>query len=208
VNFPGQVVERGGEFIDNLHKTLLGYAQELDLPLEDVEKQPGEVTYYFNGRHYPESAVVEEYRRLVAAMQADLRAISGSPTADTHTDADVALDRRNLREYLETRGAGPVIKAAVIAAYSRIRTGPGGAELPELPAVHPRRQAVEVPPIRRFQRRALPRDRRQRRDPPGAGRAARRPHPARDAAGARAQDRRRGDRVDLQERLEDRHPDA
>jgi monoamine oxidase len=117
VSFSGQVVERGGEFIDNLHKTLLGYAQELDLPLEDVEKQPGEVTYYFNGRHYPESAVVEEYRRLVAAMQADLRAISGSPTADTHTDADVALDRRNLREYLETRGAGPVIKAAVIAAY-------------------------------------------------------------------------------------------
>ena len=38
--FPDQVAERGGEFIDNLHKTMLGYAQEFNLELEDVEKEP------------------------------------------------------------------------------------------------------------------------------------------------------------------------
>src|SRR5690606_22255178 len=34
VSFPGQVVERGGEFIDTGHKTMLGYAQAFKLPKE------------------------------------------------------------------------------------------------------------------------------------------------------------------------------
>lgn len=117
VNFPNQVVERGGEFIDNLHKTILGYAQQFGLTLEDVEKQPGEVFYYFNGQRYPESVIVDEYRNLVAAMRADLLKISSAPTADNHTTADVAIDNISILEYLETRQAGSVIKAAISAAY-------------------------------------------------------------------------------------------
>jgi len=117
VSFPGQVAERGGEFIDNLHKTMLGYAKEFNLAREDVAKEPGEVFYFFNGQRFPESRVVDEYRAFVAAMRDDLHQISGEPTADNHSDADVALDRTNLLEYLESRDAGPVIKAAVIAAY-------------------------------------------------------------------------------------------
>ncbi len=117
VEFPGQVAERGGEFIDNLHKTMLGYVQEFNLELEDVEKNPpGEVLYFFNGEHFPESVVVEEYRDLVAAMHVDLRTLT-PPTAEKHNDADVALDFTNLREYLETRGAGEIISKAVDAAY-------------------------------------------------------------------------------------------
>src|SRR5262249_23442168 len=38
VIFPGQVVERGGEFIDTTHLTIKAYAQEFKLPLEDVKK--------------------------------------------------------------------------------------------------------------------------------------------------------------------------
>jgi monoamine oxidase len=41
--FPGQVAERGGELIDNLHKAMIAYAREFGLTLEDVGKQPGEV---------------------------------------------------------------------------------------------------------------------------------------------------------------------
>ncbi len=115
--FPGQVAERGGEFIDNLHKTLLGYAKRFKLKLEDVEKEPtGEVVYYFNGQHFPESAVVEEFRDLVSAMRDDLRTV-GRPTADSHTDADAVLDLTNLREYLETRGAGTIVSKAIEQAY-------------------------------------------------------------------------------------------
>jgi monoamine oxidase len=115
--FPGQVAERGGEFIDNLHKTLLGYAKRFNLTLEDVEKEArGEVFYFFNGQHFPESAVVDEFRDLVAAMRDDLRTV-GKPTADSHTDADAILDFTNLREYLETRGAGEIARKAIEQAY-------------------------------------------------------------------------------------------
>lgn len=117
VNFPNQVVERGGEFIDNLHKTMIGYAREFGLALEDVEKQPGEIFYYFNGQRYSEAVVVDEYRNFVATMRADLLKISAAPTADKHTDTDVLFDNINLLEYLETRNAGNVIKQAIAAAY-------------------------------------------------------------------------------------------
>src|SRR4029453_1985990 len=103
--FPGQVAERGGGFIDNLHKTMLGYAKRFKLELEDVEKEPpGEVFYFFNGQRFPESTVVEELRDLVAAMRDNLRTVA-KPTADSHTEAEVALDLTNLRDYLATRGA-------------------------------------------------------------------------------------------------------
>lgn len=115
--FPGQVVERGGELIDNLHKTLLGYAQRFKLAKEDVGKVEGEAFFYFHGRRYPEEQVVEEYREFVDRMRDDLRTLSGAPTADAHNDADVALDRMSLEEYLDKRRAGPVLRAAVEASY-------------------------------------------------------------------------------------------
>ncbi|HXV78917.1 MAG TPA: FAD-dependent oxidoreductase [Candidatus Binatia bacterium] len=114
--FPEQVAERGGEFIDNLHKAMIGYAKRFKLRLEDVEKAPGEVVYFFDGQRVPESAVVEEFRDLVSAMRDDLRKV-GQPTADSYTTADAALDYTNLREYLETRGAGPIASKAIEQAY-------------------------------------------------------------------------------------------
>ena len=115
--FPGQVAERGGEFIDTPHKTLLGYAREFGLKLEDVDKEPGEVFYFFGGQRHPESAVVEEYRDFVAVMRDDLRSLSNEPTADAHSDFDAALDALSLAEYLATRNAGALLRAVVEQAY-------------------------------------------------------------------------------------------
>jgi monoamine oxidase len=117
VDFPGQVVERGGEFIDNEHKTMIGYAQRFGLALEDVTKGHEDVFYYFFGQHHSESEVVDELRALVDAMRDDLRTV-GNPTADSFTPAEAVLDRTNLREYLETRGAGNLIKAVIDVAYT------------------------------------------------------------------------------------------
>ena len=123
VTFPGQVAERGGEFIDTGHKTMLAYANEFNLAKEDVNKEPGEVLYYFDGQHVPEEDVVDEYRDFVDAMHDDLQDSSGAPTADDHNDADVILDNTTLEEYLITRGAGPIIfeaiKQSYIAEYGR-----------------------------------------------------------------------------------------
>lgn len=117
VNFPNQVVERGGEFIDSQNKTLLRLAKQFNLTLEDVSEHPGQTACYFNGQSYAQSTVIDEYRDFLAAIDADLRLLSSKPTADRHNAADVLFDRINLLEYLETRGASSLVKAAIGSAY-------------------------------------------------------------------------------------------
>jgi monoamine oxidase len=121
-SFPGQVAERGGELIDNPHKTMLGYVKRFGLTLEDMGKIPGEVFYRFGGQMWPESVVVDQYRAFVEAMRADLRASSGSPTALSHNEADETLDNTSLLDYLDgangtSTPCGPVARAAIVAAY-------------------------------------------------------------------------------------------
>src|SRR5262245_4386069 len=115
--FPGQVAERGGEFIDTTHIAMRGYANALDLPLEDVSKSPGEVFYFVNGQHHDEAEVVEEFRAFVPAMHADLRRV-GRPTANSFTDDDRELDLISLAEYLDSRGASRLLCAVIDVAYT------------------------------------------------------------------------------------------
>jgi monoamine oxidase len=121
-SFPGQVAERGGEFIDTAHKTMLRYARRFDLAVEDVTKVPGKVVYHFGGQHVPESVVVDEFRAFVEVMRLDLRRLSGEVTAFSHTAADVEIDRTSLSAYLDGANgagvaAGPIAKAAIEEAY-------------------------------------------------------------------------------------------
>jgi monoamine oxidase len=120
--FPGQVAERGGELLDTLHKTMLGYARRFSLRLEDVNKAPGGAAYYFSGQRYTEAVVVAEFREFVSIVRTDLRRLSREVTAIGHTRDDAALDQISLLAYLEGQNAagtaaGPVAKAAIIAAY-------------------------------------------------------------------------------------------
>ena len=115
--FPGQVAERGGEFIDTPHTTMRGYANALSLPLEDVNKEPGETFYFFGGRRYPEAAVVDEFRALVPTLKRDQRA-AGTPTADAFTEAGRRFDLMTMREYLDGSGAGALIRAVLDVAYT------------------------------------------------------------------------------------------
>jgi monoamine oxidase len=117
IDLPGQVTELGGEFIDTLHGTMRGYANEFGFATEDVNKVTGEVVYFINGVAYTEAQVVDEYQLFVDDMQADLRTLSNGPTADFHTDADVLLDFTNLDEYLITRGASPLLRDLIREAY-------------------------------------------------------------------------------------------
>ena len=120
--FPGQVAERGGEFIDNAHKTMLRYAKRFGLELEDVSKLPGEVTYFFDGQHVPESVVVDEFRAFVPITRDDLRRLSNEITAANHTPGDEALDATTLLDYLDGANsagvpAGPIAREAIIQSY-------------------------------------------------------------------------------------------
>jgi len=120
--FPGQVAERGGELIDNLHKTMLGYANRFGLALEDVNKQPGEIFYHFSGIRYSEAAVVAEFRDFVSVMRMDLNRLSAEVTAASHTPDDESLDRTDLLAYLKGQNgagipAGPLATAAIVEAF-------------------------------------------------------------------------------------------
>lgn len=116
-DFAGQTIERGGELIDTGHKAMIRYAREFGLTLEDVGKQPGETAYYFDGHHYSESTIVEEFRAFVAQMRNDLRSI-GAPTADNYTQMDRMFDMMSLDEYLDSRGAGPLLRKVLDVAYN------------------------------------------------------------------------------------------
>ena len=115
--FPGQNVERGGELIDNLHKTMLGWVNKLDLTREDMTKVPGELTYFFDGKHIAEATIVDEYRAFVAAMSDDLRLSTGAPTAASFNAKDRELDTMNLSDYLVSRGCGHYARKAIEEAY-------------------------------------------------------------------------------------------
>jgi monoamine oxidase len=116
--FPGQVAERGGELIDNLHKTMLGYANRFNLAREDVVRVPGDEAFFFDGVSYSEADVVEQYRALVPRLRDDLKSSSGSPTFFDHTDHDVTLDRIDLETYLETRARDlPLIRNVLKVVY-------------------------------------------------------------------------------------------
>ena len=120
--FPGQVAERGGEYIDTAHKTMIALAKRFGCALEDVNKPKGEVRYRFAGTQVAEAEVVREFRAFVATMRDDLRQLSSTVTAAVHTPADAAFDRISLAAYLDgANGSGqpaaPRARAAIVAAY-------------------------------------------------------------------------------------------
>lgn len=116
IDLHGQVSELGAEFIDTLHTTMLGYAREFDLELEDVLKEPGEEFFYIQGVHYTADDVVASYRALVDAMRDDNRNL-GSPVATAISPAEAVLDYTNMEEYLVTRGADDLIANVIREAY-------------------------------------------------------------------------------------------
>jgi monoamine oxidase len=130
VRFPGQVVERGGEFIDTTHVTMKAYAREFGLALEEVEKEwlPGGDAFYVDGKRVSEQAVMDEFRDLVDAVRPDLTRLSNEVTAQSFTEFDRALDFTDLATYLDRKGAGDIVKAIIDVAY----TTEFGREISEL----------------------------------------------------------------------------
>ena len=72
----GLVAEAGGEMIDNQHKTMIAYANQLDLELEDYEKTPGDTGFDFFDGLADEADLVDEYCELASAMREDLKGVS------------------------------------------------------------------------------------------------------------------------------------
>lgn len=128
--FPGQVVERGGEFISSTHHTMLGYARELGLTLESSSQFSGAAYYHFGGRLYSEAQVVEEYRAFAGSIREDLNTLS-YPNADRFSESDALFDYMSLDDYLILHEAGGLLKSVISAAYM----AEYGAGIDELSAI-------------------------------------------------------------------------
>jgi len=113
--FPGQVVERGAEFIGSSHNVMLGYARQLGLELEDLGAAPGLPYHYFGGRRYTEAQVVDEFRGFTAAIGGDLERIS-HPSADQFTPSDAEFDFLSIDELLDLRGVSGLLRQVVASA--------------------------------------------------------------------------------------------
>ncbi|MFN7918265.1 MAG: NAD(P)/FAD-dependent oxidoreductase [Vicinamibacterales bacterium] len=120
VMFPGQVVERGGELIDTTHTTMKGYAKQFGLKLEDVTKAwlPGEVTYYFGGRHVSEAEIVDDFRALVDALRPTLASLSNYVAYNSYSPFDLALDQKSLLQLLHEAGASALLTEVLGTVYT------------------------------------------------------------------------------------------
>jgi monoamine oxidase len=115
---PGMACENGGELIDTGHKTMLAYANEFGLARESIAHKVGEERFWFFGQSWTEEQVVEEFRAVVAGMQPDLKAISGSASFYSSNEADRTFDRLDLASYFRSRCAGyPLVEAVLNEAY-------------------------------------------------------------------------------------------
>ena len=128
--FHGQVAELGGEFIGSSHHTMLGYARELGLTLEESAVFPGERFYRFGGQRYTETQVVEEFGAFTASIREDLALLS-HPTADVYSQTDQFFDFMSLDDYLSLHGAGSLLRGLIATAYA----GEYGAGIDALSAV-------------------------------------------------------------------------
>lgn len=113
--FPGQVAERGAEFIGATHYAVLGYARMLGLPLEELPRRAGTPLFDASGRVYSEAQVIDEYRAFVDCIRADVGAL-GAPTAASHDEAAATFDFMTVDDYLAMYGASGVLRDVVRAA--------------------------------------------------------------------------------------------
>lgn len=114
--FPGQVAERGAEFIGTSHHAMLGYARALGLRLETIDAPEGNAFHHFQGRRHTEAQVLEEFRAFAAVIRDDLQAL-GAPTADRFSPQDELFDYMTLAEYLDLYGAGGLLRSVIQNAY-------------------------------------------------------------------------------------------
>jgi len=116
---PGLTTELGGEFIDSIHLDMLSLAHEFGLPLIDTESA-SEVGlsegYFFGGRHYSESEIIENFNSVATRIAQDYD--STGEIVDFQNEGNAgALDNMSIAEYLDHIGASGVVRKLLEVAY-------------------------------------------------------------------------------------------
>jgi monoamine oxidase len=121
VFFEGSWTELGAEFIDTSHRQMWNYVREFNLETVDIfsesEKQLIPLAYYFQGRHYTETEIIEAFIPLVSRIKKDQKRLSKRVFYTNFTPDDAQLDALSLAEYLQQIDASPLIKNVIEVAY-------------------------------------------------------------------------------------------
>ncbi len=117
----GLIAELGGEFIDSWHTDMLGLAKEFKLGLIDLLADARGLikdSYFFEGKHYTERQVIEEFRGFAGKIAEH----AGSLPDDMNFKSEVAsvkkLDNTSIEEYLKGLGINGWLYDLLNVAYT------------------------------------------------------------------------------------------
>jgi monoamine oxidase len=101
----GQVVEHGGELIDQGHTAIRQLAQQLGLKLDNLlsaERNGTEPFYYFDGEPYSYAEATDDLKGIWQQLHADVSAASYPTLYNLSTERGRELDNMSIARYIDT----------------------------------------------------------------------------------------------------------
>ena len=98
-----QIVEHGGELIDQGHTQIRQLAQELGLSLDSLlqaEVNGTEPSYYFDGAHYPYAQATDDLKQAWQKIHSDASAASYPTLFDNFTQRGLELDHMSIIDWI------------------------------------------------------------------------------------------------------------
>lgn len=120
----GQIIERGGELIDQSHKEIRHLCQELRLPLDNVlaaEPNGTEPLYYFDGRPYSYRQATRDIKQIWQKLHRDLVAAGYPTTYYQSTARGRELDAMSIADWINESvpgGMGSPLGQLLDVAYN------------------------------------------------------------------------------------------
>jgi monoamine oxidase len=116
-----QVAELGGERIDSGHAHIRTLAEELEIPLDDLDPEDPALArevWFFGGRRYTEREVVEAFTPVAARIAADLARIGGAGVTYRTPLGAERLDGLSIDEWLDEAGVSGWFRRLLHVAYT------------------------------------------------------------------------------------------
>ena len=101
----GQVVEHGGELIDQGHTAIRQLASQLGLKLDNLlsaERNGTEPFYYFDGEDYSYAQATDDLKAIWQQLHSDVSAASYPTLYNLSTERGRELDNMSIAEYIDT----------------------------------------------------------------------------------------------------------
>lgn len=98
-----QIIEHGGELIDQGHTQIRQLAQELGLDLDNLaqaEANGTEPTFYFDGQFYPYTQVVDDLKQAWQKIHSDVSAASYPTLYNNYTQRGWELDHMSIIDWI------------------------------------------------------------------------------------------------------------